>query len=127
MPCGFFQGFFACVEDELCFVWSLVGGRNASKFWNLSGPCFFIKPLGITLLINFDGGITKNFKKLPLGNQRTSHVSIGLVGRNKGGDGNDIGFTKKFRNFTNAAEVFFSIIRRKSKIFIQPMADIITI
>jgi hypothetical protein len=54
-------------------------------------------------------------------------VPISAVRGNEAGHGYHPGIGEKFSHLANPPDIFFSIFRRKSQVFIQPVAHIVAI
>jgi hypothetical protein len=82
------------VDVNLCLLWCLVRGTDAGELLDLTRSRLLVQTLGIALLSLLDGNVNENLDEwqrrvdvLGVGVEITGELTVGLVGRDKGGQG----------------------------------------
>ena len=108
-------------------LWCFIGGIDTGEAFNFSSAGFFIEPLGITLFADFQRCVDENLNKLPVGHQLPDEIAVGLVRGDESRAGNETGIGKQFGHLSNSADVFGPVLRRKTKVLVEPHPDIVSV
>src|SRR5262249_17741284 len=85
-----------------------------------------VETLGIALLARSDIGLHVDLVEALLAGAACA-LAVGPIGRNEGGDRDHTGIGEEGGNLADAPDILRAILRRKTKVGIEPAADVVAI
>jgi hypothetical protein len=97
------------------------------KVLDFASASLLVQTLWVTRFAGFQAGLDQDLDEFTLWQQCPNQVAVSLVRRNEGGRNDRRSIGEQLGDFTNPANVFRAVFRSKTKILVQPHADVVAI